>query len=73
MSRDPRDENWTTDEDGRNWMVGSDGQYMIDSEGERVPGPARKNSKEGEFTTFDTSQGHCGLCGSLHCNGRCFK
>lgn len=27
--------------------------------------------RDGEY--FDTSHGHCGLCGSLGCNGRCFK
>lgn len=26
-----------------------------------------------EFTAYDTSQGHCGLCGRLTCNGGCFK
>lgn len=25
------------------------------------------------FTTFDTSHGHCGLCGALGCHGSCFK
>lgn len=25
------------------------------------------------FTTYDTSHGHCGLCGSITCNGNCFK
>jgi hypothetical protein len=25
------------------------------------------------FTTYDTSNGHCGLCGSLRCRGNCFK
>jgi len=32
-----------------------------------------KNSKSGDFTTYDTSHGHCGLCGSLSCNGQCFR
>ena len=34
---------------------------------------SQKISKDGEFTTFDTSRGHCGLCGSLTCRGTCFK
>ena len=25
------------------------------------------------FPTYDTSKGHCGLCGCLGCNGGCFK
>jgi len=25
------------------------------------------------FTTYDTSQGRCGLCGSSTCSGTCFK
>lgn len=31
------------------------------------------NSKPGEFTTHDSSHGHCGLCGSISCKGTCFK
>lgn len=34
---------------------------------------SQKISKDGEFTTFDTSRGHCGLCGSFTCRGTCFK
>jgi hypothetical protein len=30
-------------------------------------------SETGTWTTYDTSYGHCGLCGSLSCNGGCFK
>lgn len=26
-----------------------------------------------ESGDYDTSDGHCGLCGRLTCNGRCFK
>lgn len=25
------------------------------------------------FTTYDDSHGHCALCGSIRCNGSCFK
>jgi hypothetical protein len=25
------------------------------------------------FTTYDTSHGHCAFCGSISCNGRCFR
>lgn len=34
---------------------------------------AKKSEAKGEFTTYDTSRGNCGLCGKLGCNGRCFK
>jgi len=30
-------------------------------------------NNESGFTTYDSSQGHCGLCGRLGCNGKCFK
>lgn len=63
--------NWTTDEDGKNWLV-KDGKAVRDGRGDRVPGPARKSTSSG-FTTYDTSQGHCGLCGRLTCSGGCFK
>ena len=39
----------------------------------RVPLYSKVNSAPGEFTTHDTSQGHCGLCGRLGCPGSCFK
>ncbi len=32
-----------------------------------------KSETTSEFTVYDTSHGHCGLCGSLSCNGGCFK
>lgn len=35
-----------------------------------------KKTDNSSFTTYDTSHGHCGncrLCGSLSCNGGCFK
>ncbi len=72
MSRDDRDINWITDESGKNWLVDDAGKPVY-LNGERIPGPANKDSKPGEFTTYDTSQGHCGLCGRLTCNGGCFK
>lgn len=34
---------------------------------------SEKISKPGEFTEYDSSQGHCGLCGRLGCHGGCFK
>ena len=34
---------------------------------------SKRNSKKGEFVTYDSSKGHCGLCGSINCRGGCFK
>lgn len=34
---------------------------------------SKREQNDSMFTCFDTSHGHCGLCGSLGCNGRCFK
>ena len=48
--------------------------YVLDENGNRRPPmQATGNSEPGAFTTYDTSQGHCALCGSLTCNGGCFK
>ncbi len=49
-------------------------EYTLDENGRRRPPmQSRRTSKDGEFTTYDTTGGHCGLCGSLTCNGGCFK
>lgn len=34
---------------------------------------AKPLEKSNGWTTYDTSKGHCGLCGRLDCNGKCFK
>ena len=40
--------------------------YVLDELGNRIsPQRSEINSKPGEFTTYDTSQGHCGLCGEF--------
>jgi hypothetical protein len=49
-------------------------EYVLDEAGNRrVPILTSKKYTSSGFTSYDTSQGHCGLCGSLTCNGRCFK
>jgi len=49
-------------------------EYVLDADGNRLPPRQSKQiSKAGEFTVFDSSEGHCPLCGDLHCNGQCFK
>jgi len=73
MGRDGRDINWTSDESGKNWLVGEDGKFVYVN-GEKMPGPANKIPDPiSGFTTYDSSQGHCGLCGRLTCSGGCFK
>lgn len=34
---------------------------------------AKRETSSSGWSYFDTSHGHCGLCGSLGCAGRCFK
>lgn len=73
--QDPRDNRIYTDENGDQWATDENGKVLTDGKGNKfVPQQTtRKTSKEGEFTTYNTSQGHCGLCGSLTCSGNCFK
>lgn len=51
-------------------------EYVLDEHGGRRPPmktgvPGADSSPT--FRTYDTSRGHCGLCGRLGCNGGCFK
>jgi hypothetical protein len=34
---------------------------------------SKTEENDSGFVCFDTSHGHCGLCGSISCNGKCFK
>lgn len=49
-------------------------RYELDQNGNRMPpmqiSPIKDDSG---FTSYDSSNGHCGLCGSLLCRGSCFK
>lgn len=68
MGIDGRDKRYTTDENGDTWLTDKDGRPI------GVPGPAKAIPDPiSGFTTYDISRGHCGLCGSLTCNGTCFK
>lgn len=72
--KDPRDNRIHTDDDGKQWLKDEKGELMKDEQGKNIPpSQSRVISKPGEFTEHDTSQGHCGLCGSLYCRGNCFK
>lgn len=71
MSSDFRDaySNTYVDENGKYHYRDSDGKVHWG-----IPAPkSRVISKPGEFTEYDSSQGHCGLCGSISCRGGCFK
>jgi hypothetical protein len=49
-------------------------EYVLDEAGNKRPPIHTSNSTQsGGFTTYDSSEGHCGLCGSLTCRGGCFK
>ncbi len=64
------------DENGNEYLVNPEtGVALVDEQGNRIPPTytTRKASKSSGFTTYDSSNGHCGLCGSLRCNGNCFK
>ena len=62
------------DKDGVKWLADENGNPLRDERNNLIPPThSEKNSKDGEFTTFDTARGHCGLCGNLYCRGNCFK
>ena len=51
-------------------------EYVLDELGNRIPPMQaielpKKNPDD--WTEYDTSQGHCGLCGRLDCKGHCFR
>jgi hypothetical protein len=74
MGMDDRDIRTRTDGDGRTWLIDKDGEYVKDEKGNKIPPMQLENdNKTAGFTTYDMSQGHCGLCGSLTCRGGCFK
>jgi len=74
MSQDLRDLNLHTDENGKVWLKGEDGKLLTDERGRNIPASqGRKINDSSGFTTYDTSQGHCALCGDLYCRGGCFK
>jgi len=72
--QDGRDIRYSTDEDGRHWLIDTEGKPVCDDRGNRIPGPAQVIPDPiSGFTTYDISQGHCCFCGRLTCNGSCFK
>jgi len=71
---DPRDSRIVTDEWGEQWLIGENGELLKDEFGKNIP-PMKSNiiSSPNEFTVYDSSKGHCPLCGRLTCRGECFK
>jgi len=62
------------DEDGHRYLVDDFGNPLLDEQGRRIsPRQSKEISNPGEFTIYDSSEGHCSLCGSLYCNGGCFR
>ncbi len=48
--------------------------YILDENGNhRPPMKIQPSVNSDGFRDYDTSNGHCGLCGSLTCHGNCFK
>lgn len=49
-------------------------EYTLDEMGNRrIPMQTIKMITDSKFITYNTSQGHCGLCGRLDCRGECFR
>jgi len=72
--QDSRDNRIHVDEDGNRRLTDENGILLSDEFGDPIaPSQSERTSKDGEFTTYDDSQGHCSLCGSISCNGGCFK
>lgn len=63
------------DKDGQKYLVDDNGNVLYDECGNRIPPQQSQpiSNKYDGFTSYDTTGGHCGLCGRLSCNGRCFK
>ena len=64
-----------TDRNGNQWLVDCNGTYLRDENGDKIS-PQHYKMKEfrtSSFTAYDTSKGHCGLCGKISCRGQCFK
>jgi len=47
--------------------------YVLDEAGNKMPPLYTPVDEQLGFQIYDTSQGHCGLCGMLICRGDCFK
>lgn len=72
--KDDRDNRMHLDENGKRWLTDENGKILKDDYGNKIaPTQSERISRDDEFTSYDMSQGHCGLCGRINCNGGCFK
>lgn len=73
--KDPRDKKVNMDEDGNEYLINNNGEYVTDEFVNKIPPTqtSKVDKSSSGFRTYDTSQGHCALCGRLTCNGGCFK
>lgn len=72
--KDCRDDRIYTDESGNRWLTDENGKLLTDERGRNIPpSTAKVKGISSGWRDYDTSQGHCGLCGSLYCRGGCFK
>jgi hypothetical protein len=58
------------------WLDGNFHKILYDEHG--IPVKVLKEyttkvDKSSGFTTYDTTYGHCALCGSIICKGNCFR
>lgn len=48
-------------------------EYVLDELGNHMQVAPLPKKNSTDWTEYDTSQGHCGICGRLDCNCNCFK
>lgn len=62
------------DDDGKQWLTDDNGTLLKDDFGNKIAPTQSTNRKMvNGFTIYDTTQGHCALCGKINCHGNCFK
>lgn len=59
----------------QNIYVDKDGkEYVLDEVGNKIPPmQSRVIAEASGWSVYDSSQGHCPLCGKLTCSGYCVK
>ncbi|MBK7883481.1 MAG: hypothetical protein IPJ81_06580 [Chitinophagaceae bacterium] len=72
--QDPRDKRIYIDDNGNEWLTNENGELLKDENGNNIP-PSKTNKtySSSGWTFYDSSKGHCPLCGNISCRGTCFK